>query len=55
MKAVLMSGFGGVEVMANATHVAADGRRYHVTHGDNFDLVVRHARCPVLMVSLPSS
>jgi UDP-2,3-diacylglucosamine pyrophosphatase LpxH len=26
-------------------HVAADGRRYHVTHGDHFDLVVRHARC----------
>jgi UDP-2,3-diacylglucosamine pyrophosphatase LpxH len=36
--------FGGVEVVANALHVAADGRRYHVTHGDNFDLVVRHAR-----------
>src|SRR5215813_7131544 len=36
--------FGGVEVLANALHVAADGRRYHVTHGDNFDLVVRHAR-----------
>jgi UDP-2,3-diacylglucosamine pyrophosphatase LpxH len=36
--------FGGVEVVANALHVAADGRRYFVTHGDNFDLVVRHAR-----------
>jgi len=36
--------FGGVEVVANAVHVAADGRRYFVTHGDNFDLVVRHAR-----------
>ena len=36
--------FGGVEVVANTVHVAADGRRYFVTHGDNFDLVVRHAR-----------
>jgi len=41
--------FGGVEVMANALHVAADGRRYHVTHGDNFDLVVRHARWLALL------
>jgi UDP-2,3-diacylglucosamine pyrophosphatase LpxH len=36
--------FGGVELMAEAVHVAADGRRYLVTHGDQFDLVVRHAR-----------
>jgi UDP-2,3-diacylglucosamine pyrophosphatase LpxH len=36
--------FGGVEMVANALHVAADGRRYHVTHGDQFDLVVRYAR-----------
>ena len=41
--------FGGVEVTANALHVAADGRRYHVTHGDNFDLVVRHARWLALL------
>jgi UDP-2,3-diacylglucosamine pyrophosphatase LpxH len=41
--------FGGVEVVANATHLAADGRRYHVTHGDNFDLVVRHARWLALL------
>jgi UDP-2,3-diacylglucosamine pyrophosphatase LpxH len=41
--------FGGVEVVENAVHVAADGRRYHVTHGDNFDLVVRHARWLALL------
>jgi len=41
--------FGGVEVVAHALHVAADGRRYHVTHGDNFDLVVRHARWLALL------
>ncbi len=41
--------FGGVEVVANAPHVAADGRRYHVTHGDQFDLVVRYARWLALL------
>jgi UDP-2,3-diacylglucosamine pyrophosphatase LpxH len=41
--------FGGVEVVADALHVGADGRRYHVTHGDNFDLVVRHARWLALL------
>jgi UDP-2,3-diacylglucosamine pyrophosphatase LpxH len=41
--------FGGVEVVADALHVGPDGRRYHVTHGDNFDLVVRHARWLALL------
>jgi UDP-2,3-diacylglucosamine pyrophosphatase LpxH len=41
--------FGGVEVVAHALHVAADGRRYHVTHGDQFDLVVRYARWLALL------
>jgi UDP-2,3-diacylglucosamine pyrophosphatase LpxH len=41
--------FGGVEVVANAVHVAADGRRYFVTHGDQFDLVVRYARWLALL------
>ena len=36
--------FGGVVVARDAIHVAADGRRYLVTHGDEFDGVVRHAR-----------
>ena len=36
--------FGGIEVVADAVHVAADGKRYLVTHGDRFDLVVKHAR-----------
>ncbi len=41
--------FGGVEVVASVLHVAADGRRYHVTHGDQFDLVVRYARWLALL------
>ncbi len=36
--------FGGVEVMDRALHETADGRRLLVIHGDDFDVVVRHAR-----------
>ena len=36
--------FGGGEVAESAIHIAADGRRYLVTHGDLFDIVIRHAR-----------
>ena len=36
--------FGGVEVMESAIHIAADGRRLLVIHGDQFDVIVRHAR-----------
>ena len=36
--------FGGVVVARDAIHEAADGKRYLVTHGDEFDGVVRHAR-----------
>ena len=41
--------FGGIEVMRNATHVTADGRKFHVTHGDEYDIVVRHARWLALL------
>ncbi len=36
--------FGGVIVRDRDIHVTADGRRLLVTHGDQFDLVVMHAR-----------
>jgi UDP-2,3-diacylglucosamine pyrophosphatase LpxH len=36
--------FGGVEVVDEAIHVTADGRRLLVLHGDEFDAVVKHAR-----------
>ena len=36
--------FGGVEVVEEAIHVTADGRRLWVTHGDLYDGVVQHAR-----------
>jgi UDP-2,3-diacylglucosamine pyrophosphatase LpxH len=36
--------FGGIEIVRNTIHVAADGRRFLVMHGDEFDVVVRHAK-----------
>jgi UDP-2,3-diacylglucosamine pyrophosphatase LpxH len=36
--------FGGVEVIDHVVHQSADGRRFLVIHGDQFDIVVRHAR-----------
>jgi UDP-2,3-diacylglucosamine pyrophosphatase LpxH len=36
--------FGGVVVARDAIHEAADGKRYLVTHGDEFDGVVQHAK-----------
>jgi len=41
--------FGGVEVVENAIHVTADGRRLLVLHGDVFDAVVLHARWLALL------
>ena len=36
--------FGGIEIVRQAIHVAADGRRYLIMHGDEFDVVVRHSK-----------
>lgn len=36
--------FGGVEVVNHAYHVTGDGKRLLVVHGDQFDIVVQHAR-----------
>ncbi|MDT3380148.1 UDP-2,3-diacylglucosamine diphosphatase [Labrys neptuniae] len=41
--------FGGIEVMEQTVHVAADGKRYLVMHGDAFDVVVRHAKWLALL------
>jgi UDP-2,3-diacylglucosamine pyrophosphatase LpxH len=41
--------FGGVEVVEDAIHVTADGRRLLVLHGDVFDAVVMHARWLALL------
>ena len=36
--------FGDIHVMREATHVGADGRRYLVMHGDEFDQITRYHR-----------
>jgi UDP-2,3-diacylglucosamine pyrophosphatase LpxH len=36
--------FGGIEVVHEATHTTADGRRFWVIHGDYFDAVVQQAK-----------
>ena len=41
--------FGGIEVMHEAVHVTADGKRLLVTHGDLFDGVVQQARWIALL------
>ncbi len=41
--------FGGVDVMQNAIHVTAQGKRYVVMHGDEFDVVVRSAKWLALL------
>jgi len=40
---------GGIELAESAIHETANGKRYLVIHGDQFDLVVRHARWLALL------
>jgi UDP-2,3-diacylglucosamine pyrophosphatase LpxH len=44
--------FGGIEVAEQALHVAADGRRYLVVHGDHFDALATAARRAALLGAL---
>ncbi|MEM6665750.1 MAG: UDP-2,3-diacylglucosamine diphosphatase, partial [Pseudomonadota bacterium] len=41
--------FGAVELLLNDIHEMADGRRYLIMHGDEFDVVVRHAKWLALL------
>jgi UDP-2,3-diacylglucosamine pyrophosphatase LpxH len=41
--------FGGVEIHRDYMHVTAQGRRYVVMHGDEFDVVVRTAKWLALL------
>lgn len=36
--------FGGVQIVAQAVHQGADGRRFLIKHGDEFDAIVKHSR-----------
>lgn len=44
MRAYYGTHFGGIEVMARADHTTADGRRFLITHGDQFDNIVVNAK-----------
>jgi UDP-2,3-diacylglucosamine pyrophosphatase LpxH len=41
--------FGAIEIRRDAMHIAANGRRYLVMHGDEFDVVVRYAKWLALL------
>jgi UDP-2,3-diacylglucosamine pyrophosphatase LpxH len=41
--------FGGISVVGECIHTAADGRRYLLIHGDEFDQVTRHHRWVALL------
>ena len=41
--------FGGIEIHRDIVHVTADGRRFLVMHGDEFDVVVRYAKWLALL------
>jgi len=41
--------FGGIEIVEEAVHLTADGRRLLVIHGDLFDAIVKHARWLALL------
>ncbi|SDR36712.1 UDP-2,3-diacylglucosamine pyrophosphatase LpxH [Pseudovibrio sp. Tun.PSC04-5.I4] len=36
--------FGGIEVVEQHIHEGANGKKYLIIHGDQFDVVVRHAK-----------
>ncbi|MFQ1701312.1 UDP-2,3-diacylglucosamine diphosphatase [Loktanella agnita] len=44
MRNYLGTHFGGIEVMKTADFIGLNGKRYLVTHGDQFDAVVMNAR-----------
>ncbi len=41
--------FGAIEIHRDAEHTMADGRRFLILHGDEFDVVVRYARWLALL------
>ena len=48
----LTHNFGGVDVMEEAMHVTADGKRLWITHGDLYDGVIQCARWLAIMGDL---
>lgn len=44
LRGFLGAHFGGVEVVDSIIHESATGKKYLVIHGDQFDVVIRHAK-----------
>ena len=44
LRSYLGTHFGGIEVVDRAVHRTGDGRRFLVTHGDQFDSIVMNAK-----------
>lgn len=44
LRAHVDSSFGGIDVVERCVHIGADGRRYLLIHGDEFDQVTRYHR-----------
>ncbi len=49
LRAYVGSEFGDIRVMSETVHVGADGRRYLLLHGDEFDQVTRYHRWVALL------
>ncbi|MDP3132484.1 MAG: UDP-2,3-diacylglucosamine diphosphatase, partial [Burkholderiaceae bacterium] len=49
LRAYCGTSFGNIEIRQNAVHVTASGKRYLVTHGDEFDVVVNRAHWLALL------
>ena len=49
LRAYCGTSFGQIEIALNAVHTTADGRRYLVMHGDEYDVVVNHAHWLALL------
>jgi UDP-2,3-diacylglucosamine pyrophosphatase LpxH len=44
LRAYCGASFGGIEIHRDFMHVTANGRRFLIMHGDEFDVVVRYAK-----------
>ena len=49
LRAYCGTSFGGIEIHRDIIHVTADGRRFLIMHGDEFDVVVRYAKWLALL------
>lgn len=49
LRAYCNTRFGSIEIKEKAVHVTASGKRYLVTHGDEYDVVVKNAEWLALL------